>query len=237
MNQKLIDLAHEQEQLALELKEQLETELKTTEETYMEEKVANQQEISKLKATVLMDGKSSEEKKGQLQNHIQETNSEREKISEELKLFKDKLEKEKEDLDKQNKDLENRIKNFEREHKSLEEAMKRQQAEQGKSIFQLRKEMLRHISCMNEWKIFLDQQGMKYESEDLALHMESAPDYVMMSFAKRIETVSQALGEENSRLEVFTQRRESGEDDKEDKEKNELDKKAASTKIGARGKK
>eukprot|EP01126_Amoeba_proteus_P037867 TRINITY_DN3923_c0_g1_i8.p1 TRINITY_DN3923_c0_g1~~TRINITY_DN3923_c0_g1_i8.p1 ORF type:complete len:116 (-),score=34.33 TRINITY_DN3923_c0_g1_i8:83-430(-) len=115
--------------------------------------------------------------------------------------------------------------------------MKRQQAEQGKSIFQLRKEMLRHISCMNEWKIFLDQQGMKYESEDLALHMESAPDYVMMSFAKRIETVSQALGEENSRLEVFTQRRESGEDDKEDKEKNELDKKAASTKIGARGKK
>lgn len=105
-----------------------------------------------------MDGKSSDEKRTQLQNHVNETNAERDKLNEELKAFREKMEKEKDDLEKENAALEKRIKEFEKDHSDLEEAMRRRQAEQGKNLFNLRKEMMKHLGCMNEWKVFLDQQ-------------------------------------------------------------------------------
>lgn len=61
-----------------------------------------------------MDGKSSDEKRTQLQNHVNETNSERDKLAEELKTFREKMEMDKENLEKENAALERRIKEFEK---------------------------------------------------------------------------------------------------------------------------
>lgn len=41
---------------------------------------------------------------------------------------------------------------------------------------------------------------MKYESEDLAINMEAAPDFMEMDTKKRVETISQALGGNASSL-------------------------------------
>lgn len=154
-----------------------------------------------------MDGKSSEEKRNQLQNHVNETNNEREKLKEELKAFREKIEKEKEDLEKENAALEKRIREFEKvghprsapsplclvhpsysfqEHSDLEEAMRKRQAEQGHNIFQLRKEMMKHLACMNEWKIFLDQQVSyapfsAFASRPLCLHPSPAHQLLLTS--------------------------------------------------------
>eukprot|EP01127_Copromyxa_protea_P005746 TRINITY_DN15608_c0_g1_i1.p1 TRINITY_DN15608_c0_g1~~TRINITY_DN15608_c0_g1_i1.p1 ORF type:complete len:536 (-),score=205.38 TRINITY_DN15608_c0_g1_i1:54-1640(-) len=216
LSEKLTLLKEEQENLSIQLREELETELRTTEESFREEKEANELELSKLRETVQMDGKSSEEKRTQLQNAVNETNNEREKLTEELKAFREKIEREKEELEKENAALEKRIRDFEKDHSALEEAMRKRQAEQGQNVFNLRKEVMKHLGCMDEWKIFLDQQGMTYESEDLAVHMETSPDFMEMDTKQKIETVSQALSEEDAQLAALTKKKQSGDDSEEE---------------------
>jgi len=214
LNGNLSTLTEEREQLTIKLKDEFETKLKTMQEEFAESKLLTEQEISKLKESVQMDGKSSEEKMQSLQQNIHQTNGERDKLQEELKAYKDNMEKEKEDLAKENAKLERNIKQFEKEHSELEALLRKQQAEQGRSVFLIRKEMMRHISCMNEWKIFLNQEGMKYVSDDLAHTMEVSAEYEKMSTAEKETTVAQTLSDEDAQLVELTKQR-----NKEDQEK------------------
>jgi len=197
-SERLARLKREQDELQLKLTEEMETQLRETRDKLDQEKDEKEREIARLKESVQLGGQSSEKKMEGMQQNIKDTDAEREKLLEEMAALKAQWDKEKDDLEKQNAALEKSIAQHNKDRQALEQKFQQKQQTEGKHLFNLRKDMYSHLNDMNNWKVFLNQQGMTYESEELHLTMEE--EVASLEHSKRVQSVATYVSEEDAKL-------------------------------------
>jgi len=194
-------LRAQQEAMQQKLTEEMELQLRELQDKFDSDKDSKTREITRLKESVAMGGQGSADKVKMMEQNIADVDKEREKLEEELAAFKAQLEKEKAELDEKNKALQKNIAGYNKDREGLEAQFQKNQQDRGKKIFHLRKAMLHHLNNMNEWKVFLNQQGMTYESEDL--HINLAGEISVLEHEKIVEHLASNISEEDSKLQEF----------------------------------
>jgi len=122
-----------------------------------------------------------------------------------LLAAKEALEGEKKSLTAERDDLVSQLKSTRRAREELEEAVAAATKRNGLGLDAIRKNVLEHISDMNIWKEFLEQDR-DYTSPSVKLVAEA--DVAGKSFPEQISTLAHALNDENTRLEgLLSERR------------------------------
>jgi len=111
-----------------------------------------------------------------------------------------KLEKEVEEMETHFNKLTKKFQKENRARKDLEKFVKNQQETLDLGISALRRNLLQHISDMNLWKVFLEQNDV-YEIDPELLYKD--PLVAAQPHVEQIETLNHALSEEMERFRVM----------------------------------
>lgn len=180
-------------------------ELQQLKATSLQEKNNLELRVSELTENIKALQANSGDTVSALQSKVDEITRERDSLKEDLKNLKDQHAREKKELEEKNALLQADLNKSRKMREELEEIMKKQQENHSKSIHVLRKHLLQHVHDMHVWKVFLEQDRM-YDSEDLHIAMEK--DLESLPFHEQIQTLDEAITEENNQLERLLKERE-----------------------------
>jgi len=144
---------------------------------------------------------------GDLKSKTDDSTSDLQKNNERLRTERDELLKDTQKLEKEVEEMGNQFtklsKKFQKENrarKDLEKFVKSQQETFDLGIGALRRNLLQHISDMNIWKVFLEQNDVYVIDPDL-LYKDGA--VAAQPHVEQIETLNYALSEEMERFRIL----------------------------------
>jgi len=133
-------------------------------------------------------------------SEFQDSNEKLRKKRDELLKENKKLEREIEELEKQFNRFNKKLQKEERARKELQKQFDRQKKDWDLGVSAIRKDLLQHISDMNIWKVFLEQND-DYAVDASKLHSEE--DISTKGPAEQIVALDVALQEEIDRFRVL----------------------------------
>jgi len=144
---------------------------------------------------------------GDLKSKTDDSTSNLQKDNERLRTERDELLKDTQKLEKEVEEMETKLeklsKKFQKENrarKDLEKFVKNQQETFDLGVGALRRNLLQHLSDMNIWKVFLEQNDV-YEIDPELLYKDSV--VAAEPHVEQIQTLNHALSEEIERFRVL----------------------------------
>jgi len=185
--------------------EETTSKLSSLQEEYNQSTLSWDQQIASLKSQMASQLDSSDAQTTELQNSWDKMTAQRDKVREELNNAKDEWKKEKESLEQENESLLSNLKRNAKMKEQLEEIMKAQKENHDKTILALRRHLLQHMSDLNVWKPYLEEDR-EYKAESVKL--PSSESLETKEFSSQISTLDGVVLGENKRMEKLLKERE-----------------------------
>eukprot|EP01125_Pyxidicula_operculata_P004695 TRINITY_DN175_c0_g1_i1.p1 TRINITY_DN175_c0_g1~~TRINITY_DN175_c0_g1_i1.p1 ORF type:complete len:658 (-),score=232.24 TRINITY_DN175_c0_g1_i1:609-2582(-) len=141
-----------------------------------------------------------------LQTKKDEATKARDALREELRKAKEQFAKQKEDLNNEHESLLSKYQNNKKLKEQLEEVWKKEEECHAETISALRKQTLRHLRDLNNWKVYLEQDREYSETKQIELPSEDTMKTA--SFVEQVKSLNVVVTDENNKLRNLIKERE-----------------------------